>query len=116
MSFNYHARRVRDPDRPAWLRLSSMRACVRSYCRLTGASYARLLEYLQLDHSPDVPRDPPSYAFLQRKLDEVQRERNWFLDRLRAWERRRVRAKVRGGRQLSNAERAALTEMRGGVG
>lgn len=116
MSFNYHARRVRDGGRSPWQRLSALRACVSSYCWLTGARYRHMLEYLRLDHSPMVPRDPPSDAFLRRTLDEVERERSLYLERLRVFERKRVRAKMRGGRQLSTAERTALREMRGGVG
>jgi hypothetical protein len=116
MSFNYHARRVRDGGRPPWRRLSDLRACVSSYCWLTGAGYRRMLEYLQLDHSPEVPRDPPTDEFLRRTLDEVERERSRYLERLRGFERKRIRAKMRGNRQLSAAERAVLREMRGGVG
>lgn len=116
MSFNYHARRVRDAGRPPWRRLSSLRACVSSYCWLTGARYRQMLEYLELDHSLQVPREPPTDEFLRRKLDEVERERSWYLERLRGFERKRIRAKMRGNRQLSTAERTALREMRGGVG
>jgi hypothetical protein len=116
MSFNYHARRVRDGGRPPWRRLSALRACVSSYCWLTGRRYRAMLEYLHLDHSPQVPRDPPSDAFLRRRLDEVERERNLYLERLRVFERRRVRAKMQGNRQLSTAERTALRELGGGVG
>ena len=116
MSFNYHARRVRDGSRSPWRRLSALRACVSSYCWLTGAGYRRMLEYLQLDHSHDVPRDPPSDEFLRRRLDEVERARSLYLQQLRVFEHRRVRAKMRGSRQLSTAERTALREMRGGVG
>lgn len=116
MSFGYHARRVRDPDRPPWRRLSSLRACVSSYCRLTGAGYRRMLAYLDLEHSEQIPRDPPSDEFLRRTLDQVERERARYLERLRAFERRRIRAKLRGNRQLSTAERTLLREMRGAAG
>lgn len=116
MSFNYYARRVRDGGRSPWMRLSSIRACVSSYCWLTGAGYRRMLEHLQLDHSHAIPRDPPTDEFLRRTLDHVERERSAYLERLRAFERKRIRAKVRGNRQLSSAERARLREMRDGVG
>lgn len=116
MSFNYHARRVRDPNHPQWRRLSSLRACVRSYCTLTGTGYTNFSTYLGLDFPFDPQRPPPTDAFLRRALDEVERERNRYLERLRVFERRRVLAKTRGNRQLSTAERSWLHEMRGGAG
>lgn len=114
MSFNYQARRVRDPGHPVWLRLSSLRACVRSYCRLTGESFDAMAASLGLRFSRDVPGDPPTDEFLRRTLDRVERERNRYLDRLRTFEKKRFRAKSRGSRQLSAGERAALGQMRGG--
>jgi hypothetical protein len=117
MSFNYQARRVRDPEHPAWLRLSSLRACVRSYCRLAGASYAQASAYLGIDFLDyDKGRQPPDDEFLLRTLDQVERERNGSLERLRAFEEERVRAKAHGNRQLSTAERAALREVCGDIG
>ncbi len=116
MSFSYQARRVRDPAHPIWRRLSSMRACVRSYCALTGGSYARVSAYLGLDFPFEPGREPPTDEFLRRALDQVERERSWSLERLRAFEKKRVRAKAHGNRQLSRAERTALHEMRGGIG
>jgi hypothetical protein len=111
MSFNYQARRVRDPAHPVWLRLSSLRACVRSYCRLTGVSYADLSAHLGIGFDSVPPREPPDDAFLRRTMDQVQRERNVALDRLRGWERLRVRAKMKGNRQLSGVERGALRDL-----
>jgi hypothetical protein len=116
MSFHYQARRVRDPGHPPWLRLSSLRACVRSYCALTGGSYAKVSAYLEIDLRYEPGRAPPADEFLRRTLDQVERERSWSLERLRAFEKKRVRAKSHGNRQLSTAERTALREMRGGIG
>lgn len=116
MSFPYHARRVRDPDHPPWRRLSSLRACVRSYCRLTGAGHANLSAYLGVDFPYDPARQPPTDAFLRRALDQVERERNRYLVWLRVFERRRSLAKAHGNRQMSKTERTLLHERRGGVG
>ncbi|HEX6369496.1 MAG TPA: hypothetical protein VF006_11230 [Longimicrobium sp.] len=110
MSFNYQARQVRDPGHPPWLRLSALRACVRRYCTLTGGSYARVSADLGIDFPFERGREPPTDAFLRRTLDRVERERAWSLDRLRGFEKKRIRAKARGNRQLSSAERAALRE------
>lgn len=112
MSFDYHARKVRDPARTPWARLSSLRACVSSFCWLTRLPYRDMLERLGLTWRSDVPRDPPADEFLRRTLDALERERNVYLAALRGWEMRRVRAKLRGNRQLSRAERDALAELR----
>lgn len=116
MSFNTQARRVRDPAHPIWVRLSSLRACVRSYCTLTGGSYTRVSAYLELDFRFERGGEPPTDEFLRRTLDQVERERNASLQRLRAFQTRRVRAKARGNRQLSTAERTTLRELAGGIG
>lgn len=116
MSFNYQARRVRDAGHPPWLRLSSLRACVRSYCALTGGSYPSVSAYLGIDFLLEPGREPPDDAFLQRTLDQVERERRGALERLRAFEKMRVSAKERGNRQLSTAERTALRELSGCIG
>lgn len=111
MSFNYQARRVRDAGHHPWRRLSSLRACLRSYCRLSGASYANLSAYLEIDYWDTPRRLPPTPAFLRRTLDEIERERNRYLERLRVFERRRAFAKSRGNRQMSSAERKTLEEL-----
>ncbi len=104
MSFTYYARRARDPDRSPWQRLSSLRACVTSFCWLTRSPYRDTLERLGLTWTRAIPRDPPTDAFLRRTLDRLERERNLYLGSLRGWETRRVRAKMRGGRHLSRAD------------
>ncbi|HEU4885322.1 MAG TPA: hypothetical protein VFT45_23950 [Longimicrobium sp.] len=111
MSFNDQARRVRDAGNTPWRRLSSLRACLRSYCRLSGASYENLSAYLEIDYWAQPRRLPPTPAFLRRTLDEIERERNRYLERRRLFERRRVLAKWRGNRQMSNAERKTLKEL-----
>jgi hypothetical protein len=112
MSFAIPARQVRDPNASIWNRLSSLRACVRSFCRLGGLPYAATVQTLRLDWTPSIPRQPPQDDFLRRTMDALERERNVLLDRRRGWEIRRARAKVRGGRQVSRAERHALAALR----
>lgn len=112
MSFDHYARKVRDADRPPWARLCSLRGCVSSYCWLSRQPYRATLERLGLAWTPDVRREPPSDAFLRATMDALERERNRCLDELRAFERRRIRAKLRGNRQLSRAEREALARLR----
>jgi hypothetical protein len=112
MPFPRSARTVRDPALPVWLRLSALKGCVRSFAFLTGLSYNATLERLGLTWSPFIPREPPTDAFLRRTLDELERERNIHLHALRGLELKRVRAKLRGRRQLSRAERDARAELR----
>ncbi len=115
MSFLSSARAVRDPALPIWQRYSALRGCVRSFAFLTKRSYNGTLERLGLTWSILRPADPPTDAFLRRTLDLLERERSVYLAGLRAFELRRVRAKMRGRRQLSRAEHAALAALRDGV-
>lgn len=111
MSFPYYARRVRDPERGAWRRFSSLRACVSSFCWLTGLRYRATLEALRLD--PESVRGTrPTDAFLLGTLKALETERARYMERLAEFERTRITAKVKGNRQLSSAERAALRAMR----
>lgn len=112
MSFLSSARKVRDPDLPLWKRYSALRGCVVSFSFLTKQSYNGTLERLGLTWSVLRPADPPTDEFLRRTLDRLERERTLYLAGLRSFELRRVRAKMRGRRQLSRAERAALAELR----
>ena len=112
MSFASQARRVRDPEHPRWWRMSSLKGCVSSFCRLTGLPFRATLERLGFTYTPQIPRDPPSDEALRRTLDALERERNRHLDRLRSFELRRVRAKMRGGRQLSLADGESLDALR----
>jgi hypothetical protein len=112
MSFLSSARKVRDPNLPLWKRYSALRGCVASFSFLTKQSYNSLLERLGLTWSVLRPAPPPTDAFLRRTLDRLERERTLYLAGLRSFELRRVRAKMRGRRQLSRAERDALAELR----
>lgn len=115
MSFAYHARKARDPARTPWARLSSLRACVSTFCWLTGLPYRDTLVRLGLTWTKSLPSDPPTDAFLRATLDELERARNRYLAALRGWEMRRVRAKQRGGRQPARAEREALARLRAAI-
>ena len=112
MSFTYHARRARDPALTPWRRLSHLRGCVSSFCFLTRLPYRATLERLGLTWTISRPSDPPTDAFLRRTLDALERERNRYLAGLRTFELRRVRAKMRGGRQPSRDERGFLAALR----
>jgi len=111
MSFASSARQVRDPELGTWLRLSSLRGCVASFCWLTGLKYRATLVEMGIDPESvrgTVPTDP----FLLETLQALETERARYLERLREFESTRITAKEKGNRQLSNAERAALLRMR----
>ena len=111
MSFASSARQVRDPECGIWLRLSSLRGCVASFCWLTGLRYRATLVEMGLD--PESVRGTvPTEAFLLETLAALEAERARYLERLRLFESTRIEAKAKGNRQLSNAERAALLRMR----
>jgi hypothetical protein len=112
MSFASSARKVRDPALPLWKRYSALRGCVASFSFLTHRSYNGTLERLGLTWSIVRPAAPPTDAFLRGTLDMLERERNVYLTGLRGFEVRRVRAKMRGRRQLSRAERDGLAALR----
>jgi hypothetical protein len=112
MPFPRSARQARDPDVSVWLRMSGLKGCVASFCGLTGLSFRATLERLGLTWTPVIPRDPPTDAFLRRTLDALERERNVYLHALRTLEHRRIRAKLKGRRQLSRVEREARAELR----
>ncbi len=111
MSFPSAARQVRDPECSIWLRLSSLRGCVASFCWMTGLKYRATLVEMGID--PESVRGTvPTEAFLLETLDALEAERARYMERLREFERTRIVAKAKGDRQLSNSERAALLRMR----
>jgi hypothetical protein len=115
MSFNYHARRVRDRSRPVWCRLQNLRSCVASFSWLTGTSFTGSVNHFGIEWRRDQPREPPTDEFLISVLTELERTRNQYLEALWVFDRRRVRAKTRGSRQMSNVERLAFRELQPGL-
>ena len=91
------ARRVRNPNVPIGIRCSSLGSCVMCYCRLTRQSVARTISRLGVAIGfPDMRSATPDQ--LLRALDVLEIERNRFLERLRLFDRRRLRRKMHGGR------------------
>ena len=124
--FNAQARRVRNIRLPIPVRVVAFHACVGSYCWLTRQKFQATRERfaaaywitktppptvvgLRVRHvrSDFEPPDAQSW-FLIRAIDALQRERHDFLDRLRRFERRRIREKFRGRRRASRTEMEAL--------
>ena len=111
MGFNYHARKVRDSRLPPWHRFVALRECVASFSWCTGLRFNDLMQRYGLPRSRNPPLPPPDDAFLIGAINALEKERNIFLERRRAFERSRVRAKMRGNRQLSKAEREIVRAM-----
>jgi hypothetical protein len=105
MSFHHHARRVHDTSQPRSARVGALRSCVRCFAFLTRRSYVASMSWLRAQQVGDWNADE---AALLRAVCTVAIERNRFLHRLQAFERRRIRQKARGSRQPRGPDVAAL--------
>ena len=124
--FNAQARYVRNIWLPIPVRVTAFHACMGSYCRLTRQKFQATRERfsaaywitkappptvvgLRVRHSRAHLEKPDAQSwYLLQAMDALQRERHEFLDRLRRFERRRVREKLRGRRYASRADVEAL--------
>jgi len=110
MSFNGSARHVRNPALPLPLRAMALRSCVMRLCRLTGERYthalARYADTLGIDLTNVTEQE------LLTALARIESERNQILEQVRAFERKRVREKLRGKRRLGKADVVAFRELR----
>lgn len=100
VSFHAYARRVRRDDLPFAHRRGAFRSCVECYHWLTRqgfeATYTRYREHFGFDaDAPDAGQR------LIQAMDALDAERHLFLERLRLFERRRCREKMRGRRAPS---------------
>ena len=115
MSFNYYARRARNRRLDLRRRRCALNSCLLRLAWLTRERYsitrAHFAERFSLDTPPQFSEDQ-----LLDALAAVEVERNRVLERLRAFDRKRLRAKLRGQRQMSAAESAALREILASTG
>jgi hypothetical protein len=100
MSFNTYARKVRNMNLPFQARRSAFRSCIQRYHWLIKqgflVTYSRYNEYYKFDaDTPDVNER------LSAAMDALEKERNAFLEKLRLFERRRSKEKMRGRRSPS---------------
>ena len=96
MSFNYHARKVRNADLDIWIRWSNLHSCLSSVVRPGSFQFWRRGLFGAWEISPE---NPPTHRQLTEALDRLTVQRNRRLDALRAYERRRIREKMRGKRK-----------------
>ena len=108
-SFNHAARKVRDPQRSPWLRLSALRGCVSSFCWATGQPYRGTL--VRFGISPEQVTAPPDENFLLATLVRIEAERDRYHVARAVFDATRRESKRAGGRQLSNTERETLRRM-----
>lgn len=97
MSFNIYSRKVRNIHLPIAHRRSALASCILRLGWLKRQKYqvvrARFANTYKLD-SPNTPTE----ADLLAALAAIERERNTFLEKIRAFERKRIREKHRGQR------------------
>src|SRR5688572_5977219 len=94
MSFNYHARKVRNSALPITYRRSALFSCVVRLGGLVKQRYGVLCSCFQLN-----VQQPMTEAQLLNKLTALEVLRNRFLKKLQDFDRKRLREKLRGRRQ-----------------
>ena len=107
MSFNWHIRKVRDPNRSIAVRRSALGSCIVRLGGLTGKRYSILRD----QYAPFLGNGPAQVVTEQQLMDAadaLERERELALERLRAFEDGRRRAKEQGRRVPSSAEWRSL--------
>jgi len=109
MSFNWYARKVLNPVLRLSVRGSALRSCILRLCRLTGERYTHALT--RYSDTRGIDFSSATEQELVTALARIQSERNQFLEQVRAFERKRVREKLRGKRRPSKADVVAFHEL-----
>jgi hypothetical protein len=107
MSFNWFARKVRNRHKPQAQRFGALRSCLIRLNSLTQEGYHAIMQRYDAQFNFCYPQ-LPSNEQLAAALAQAERERNMILEHLRRFERRRIRQKMKGKRQLSRHERDCL--------
>jgi hypothetical protein len=94
MSFNYHARKVRNSALPIAHRYSALCSCLTQLSWLAKQPYGGLCSYFHLQ-----VQEPMTEAQLLDRLTAIEVFRNRFLEKLRHFDRKRLRQKLQGRRQ-----------------
>lgn len=115
MTFRVEAAKVRDPGHGIWLRLSSLRACIRRMCHATGERFSDASARYGIDRPAPWPA-PPDESLLLAVLADVEARRAPALERRASFDAARRGAKRQGNRQLSKVDRAALSRVRDPAG
>lgn len=102
MSFNYFARKVMNPNLPMGVRYSALHSCILRLVWKTGEPFTKAVARLNSEFGFKT-KDPSDYQLLST-LAAVERERNLVLEKVRAFEHRRIREKIRGKRCISKKD------------
>ena len=111
MSFNNFARKVRRRDLPLSHRRSALASSILRLCWLTGQPFGETKQRYNQGFHVNLGLGPlkiPTEEALLKAIAAVEVERNQFLEQLRAFERRRIRDKMRGKRQPSKSDRLSF--------
>ena len=102
MSFNYYARKVRNPRLPFNVRCSSLGSCILRLGWLTKQKFLATRSRF-VDDSIRLDEER-----LLAAMAAIEIDRNRFLERLRSFDRKRIREKMHGRRTPRPTEVAAL--------
>lgn len=111
MSFNHYARKVMNPTLPMGVRYSALHSCILRLARKTGEPFSQARDRLNLKYG-FRRRNPTEYQLLST-LVAIERERNLACEQLRAYERRRIKEKMRGKRRIPEGEQKVLNRLYG---
>ncbi|MBV9788371.1 MAG: hypothetical protein JOZ51_09370 [Chloroflexi bacterium] len=107
MSFHWYARKSRNPQLTIFTRRAAFYSCISSYCWLTEQSFTHVRATF-IDRFTLEGDRAPSEQQLAAALAALEVERHLFLERLRVFDRRRIRQKLRGQRRPRSADVQAL--------
>lgn len=109
MSFYVHARRVRRNDIPSSHRLSAFRSCITLFHWLTGRGFNKT--FARYDKNFDLDINAKDFnGRIIKAIDALETERRSFLEKLRVFEKTRIREKMLGKRQPSKKSIEKLYE------
>jgi hypothetical protein len=107
MSFNYHARKVRNSGIPIYHRRSALSSCIQNLQWLVKQRYCRLYSYFELNFHKSTDESQ-----LLDRLTAIEVFRNRFLKKQQNFERKRIREKMKGRRQLRKKDVQSLYEIK----
>lgn len=109
MSFNNYAQKVRDSTLSFITRRSALSSCIGKFCWLTNQSYQRVrTSYADKFGFDNLTQQDDTTLIMA--IDELTAERNRFLEKLRAFQHKRIRDKMRGRRKPTKSDIKKLYE------
>ena len=97
------------------VRRSALASCILLMAWLSGKSYLQMRSCYAAKYNLDRP-NTPSPAQLIAPIAEIERDRNQYLEIQRAYDRKRLRQKLRGQRQPRKADSEILTRAKQAIG